>query len=321
MQIKLWGTRGSLPRAMTDERLQNCLSSLLQRAEKQGVTNLVDLRKFVDSQRPLTFGGNTTCTEINDGINSYLVDLGTGLTNYAELGQTNKTKHYTFFVSHLHWDHINGLPFFPPIYDNECRIDIYHVHQRAEDYLALEFNGVNFPVRWQELDADIHFHQLKVHQPLELAGGLTVTPFKLDHPGDSFGFRFEQGTRSVAIAVDNELQRRTSDELGEDLRYYQHLDLLLFDSQYELSELAHKYDWGHSSPTLGIDLAYREMIKQLVLVHHDPWADDYKLQEKISDAQDYARKIYPQYRKQWQSVQEGGPRIIAGYDGLVINVD
>ena len=321
MQIKLWGTRGSLPRAMTDDRLRTYLSSLLQRAEQQGIAELVSLQQFVASQRPLTFGGNTTCTEINDGTNSYLVDLGTGLTSYAELGQNNNSKHYIFFISHLHWDHINGLPFFSPIYDNECRIDIYHVHQRAEDYLALEFNGINFPVRWQELDADIRFHQLQVHQPLKLAGGLTVTPFKLDHPGDSFGYRFEQGTRSVAIAVDNELQRRTSEQLGEDLRYYQHLDLLLFDSQYEPSELAHKYDWGHSSPTLGIDLAYREMIKQLVLVHHDPWADDNKLQKKINDAQDYARKIYPQYHEQWQSVQEGGPRIIAGYDGLTIDVD
>lgn len=318
MQIKLWGTRGSLPRAMTHDRLQSRLLAILHRAEQKGVTDLAGLQKFVAAQQPVTFGGNTTCTEIRTRNHSYFVDLGTGLTSYAELHRG--LKHYIFFLSHLHWDHINGLPFFPPIYDEKCRIDIYHVHEKAEDYLALAFNGINFPVRWSELDADIRFHQLTVHRPLKLDDHLTVTPFKLDHPGDSFGYRFEQGTTSVAIAVDNELQRKTADELGADHRYYQQLDLLLFDSQYELSELAHKYDWGHSSPTLGIDLAYREMIKQLVLVHHDPWADDGKLQKKVSDAQDYARKIYPQHRQQWQAIQEGGPRIVAGYDGLTIDV-
>lgn len=322
MQIKLWGTRGSLPRVMTHERLQSSLSSLLQRAKKQGVTDLLGLQKFVAEQRPLTFGGNTTCTEVRDGPDSYFVDCGTGLTSYAELGQPNEQKYYAFFLSHLHWDHINGLPFFPPIYDHESTIDIFYVHEQTEDYLAQEFDGIKFPVRWQELDAYIRFQRLFVHEPLHLDTGLTITPFKLDHPGDSFGYRFDQGgmKSSVAIAVDNELQRKTADELGEDLRYYQELDLLLFDSQYESSELAHKYDWGHSSPTLGVDLACREMIKQLVLVHHDPWANDDKLQKKVNDAQDYARKIYPQYRQQWKYVQEGGPRIIAGYDGLTIDV-
>ena len=320
VQIKLWGTRGSMPRAMTHDRLQTYMSYLMKRAKNRGITDFDGLQRFISNRRPLTFGGNTTCTEIRDKKDSYFVDFGTGLTSYAELGKPNEMNHYIFFLSHLHWDHISGLPFFPPIYDQDSTIDIFYVHKGADDYLASVFNGVNFPVRWQELSAYIRLQRLFVNSPIHFDTNLKVTPFKLDHPGDSFGYRFDNRSESVAIAVDNELQRRTADELGEDLECYQELDLLLFDSQYESSELAHRYDWGHSSPTLGVDLAYREMIKKLVLVHHDPLADDEKLRKKIKDARSYARKIYPQYRKQWQFVQKGGPRIVAGYDGLEIDV-
>ena len=84
--------------------------------------------------------------------------------------------------------------------------------------------------------------------------------------------------------------------------------------------MAAKYDWGHSSPTLGVDLAFQEMIKTMIMVHHNPAADDQRLQDKLTRARRYAADIYPRHRQQWEQVQAGGPRIISGYDGLELEI-
>ncbi len=321
MHIKLWGTRGSLPRSLTHQGLKNTLQHLLRVASERGIKDIADLQTLIadDSNAPLTYGGNTTCTEIRHRGDSYVVDLGTGLVGFAEEQRAAGNRKFKFLISHLHWDHILGLPFFPQIYEKGCDIDIYHVHDNAPDYLRIKFNGVNFPVRWEELGATVNFHQLRLHQPYKF-NDLTVTPFQLDHPGGSYGYRFDSPAAAIGIAVDNELKRRTADELGQDRRLYQALDALLFDSQYDLNEMTEKYDWGHSSPTLGINLAFQEMIKTLVMVHHNPAADDQRLQDKLIRARQYAADIYPQHRQHWEQVQAGGPRIISGYDGLELEI-
>ena len=321
MRIKLWGTRGSLPRALTHEGFRASLLRITIAAAANGIKDLAALQEFINNTDnvPLTYGGNTTCTEIRYRDRSYVVDLGTGLAGFAEEQRATSNSHFCFLLSHLHWDHILGLPFFPPIYNKSCTLDIYHVHAEAPEYLRIKFNGVNFPVRWEELGANINFHRLSLHQPHKL-DDLTITPFQLDHPGDAYGYRFDSSNAAVGIAVDNELKRKSADELGQDQQCYHALDVLLFDSQYDMNEMAEKYDWGHSSPALGIDLAFQEMIKMLVLVHHNPAADDRRLQEKLQRANQYATAAYPKYRKQWEKVQAGGPRIITGYDGMEIDV-
>ncbi len=321
MHIKLWGTRGSLPRALTHQGFKDALQHLLQLALERGIKEIGELQTFIadDGCVPLTCGGNTTCTEIRHRGDSYIVDLGTGLVAFAEEQRAAGNRSFTFLLSHLHWDHILGLPFFPQVYDRGCEINIYHVHDHAPDYLRIKFNGVNFPVRWEELSAAVNFHQLRLHQPHRF-NDLTVTPFLLDHPGGSYGYRFDSPTAAVGIAVDNELKRRTADELGADRKLYQALDALLFDSQYDSNEMAEKYDWGHSSPTLGIDLAFQEMIKTIVMVHHNPAADDQRLRDKLARAHQYAAATYPRHRQRWEQVQAGGPRIISGYDGLELEI-
>ena len=321
MKIKLWGTRGSLPRALTHQSFKDALQNLLRVATARGIKGIADLQTMLadDSLAPLTYGGNTTCTEIRHRGNSYVVDLGTGLVGFAEEQREAGNRQFNFLLTHLHWDHILGLPFFPPIYEKGCEIDIYHVHEHVPEYLRIKFNGVNFPVRWEELGATINFHQLRLHQTHKF-NDLAVTPFRLDHPGGSYGYRFDSSTAAVGIAVDNELKRRTPDELGKDRQLYQALDALLFDTQYDWNEMNEKYDWGHSSPILGIDLAFQEMVKTLIMVHHNPSADDQRLQDKLARARQYVTDIYPQHQQRWEQVQAGGPRIISGYDGLELEI-
>ena len=108
-------------------------------------------------------------------------------------------------------------------------------------------------------------------------------------------------------------------DLGKDLPFYQNLDLLVFDAQYELEELLNKHDWGHSSAPIGIDLALREGIKTLVLIHHDPWASDERLRQSAASAKKYVKMNLKWYEQAW-TTQPEGPTIITAYDGLTVKV-
>ena len=152
------------------------------------------------------------------------------------------------------------------------------------EHVKILFNGVNFPVKWDQLSATINFKRLKLYETIEFSD-VKVSSFALDHPGGSFGYRFDSNDgKSIAIAVDGEFKRITKKDLGKDLKAYQNLDLLVFDAQYELDELTSRHDWGHCSPPIGVDLALREGVKNLILTHHDPMSDNQKA-KRCSDRQ------------------------------------
>ena len=309
MKIKLWGTRGSSPCSVSHDSLVKILVDLAQRGQlSNDVAKLHDNIKSMS--KPLAYGGNTTCIEVRHGSKSFVVDLGTGLVDYGRQVK-GKPRRYKFFLTHLHWDHIMGLPFFSPLYGHGSVVDIYHVHSYAEKHIELLFNGINFPVLWQNIEAEINFHQLATRSTIEL-DGVKITPFTLDHPGHAYGYRFDVDGKSVAVALDTKLERQTPEELGQDLACYQNLDCLLFDSHYETHELEKHYDWGHSSPVRGIDLAFRENISNIVLVHHSPDATDADIHRKCEDAIAYADKI--------AAGNKTSLRVLAGYDGLEIDI-
>src|SRR5262249_4595876 len=145
---------------------------------------------------------------------------------------------------------------------------------------------------------------------------VTVSPFALDHPGGSFGYRFEAGGKALAIGVDGEYKRLTPKELGKDLPYYQNLDLLVFDAQYEMGELASRFDWGHCSPPIGVDLALREGIRNIILTHHDPRSSEEKSRRMMEMAQKHLQAQLPAYKQIWTSLgQPDGPRLNSAFDG------
>ncbi|MDE3269751.1 MAG: MBL fold metallo-hydrolase [Pseudomonadota bacterium] len=311
MKLKFWGTRGSSPRSVSHDSLVEMLVGL---AQNEQLTNDTDkLRATLKGlARPLTYGGNTTCIEIKHNSGSFIIDLGTGLVDYGrQIGE--RSRHHKVFLTHLHWDHVIGLPFFSPLYEHGSVVDIYHVHSYAAKHLELLFNGINFPVLWQNIEAEINFHQLATRTLVEV-DGVAITPFTLDHPGHAYGYRFDVDGKSVAVALDTKLDRSTPEELGKDLVCYQNLDYLIFDSHYEPHELEKHYDWGHSSPARGIDLAFRENISNIVLVHHSPDAVDSDIHRKCEDAVTYADKIAA------SNGHNSSLRVLAGYDGLEITI-
>ncbi len=318
MRLKFWGARGSSPVPQSHARAVELVRGLVTRAREAGLTTLAELDEWVAADRfgkPLAYGGHTPCTEISHGDFSAFVDMGTGLRE-AGAAHMGKRKDYTFFMTHLHWDHLIGLNFFVPIFIPGHTLTIYHVHKTAPDSFRTLFNGVNFPIKWEALASKIEFRELKPYETF-ICGDVTATPFALDHPGGSFGYRFEAGGRSAAIGYDSEFKRISREALGRDLPFYQNLDLLVFDAQYDLEELLSKFDWGHASPTLGVDLAVREGIKALALIHHDPWASDQRLRDSLAATRRYAEK---QVKRRGVA---GQPplHVFSCYDGLEVEMD
>lgn len=323
MKVKFWGTRGSLPQATSNSDFMAVLDELIQTASAQGIRTTRTLKAALESGQlptPLSYGGNTACTEVTHGDKFFFVDMGSGLREAGSFYMPKGIKEFHIFLTHMHWDHIMGLPFFVPVHVPGCTVKIYHVHRNAPEHVRINFNGINFPLTNEQLGGKIEFEQLKLYEPKDF-GDVKVTAFSLDHPGGSFGYRFEAGGKSCAIGVDGEFKRVSQAELGKDLRYYQNLDLLVFDAQYEISELASRFDWGHSTPTIGVDLAIREGIRKVAFSHHDPWSHPPKLRRMLEIAKKHLKNQLSPFEAQWKALgQPEGPEIFNAYDGLVVDV-
>lgn len=300
------------------------IEQAIDKAKNNGVQDLEQFRHAIrnaDYLKPLTYGGNTSCTHVWSGGDHVYIDSGSGLAWAGDTAMKEMRKEFHIFQTHFHWDHIMGLPFFVPIYIPGMRIHIYHVHKTGPEDMRIQFNGRNFPVVWDQLGSTVEFHQLKLYEP-RAVGKMTVTPFTLDHPGGSFGYRIESDGNSFAVGVDGEYKRFTAGELGRDLPFYQNLTAFAFDAQYEMDELVSRYDWGHCTPTIGVDLALREGIRNLVLTHHDPRSSDAKSLKMLDDARKYLANQLPSYKADWEKRgQPEGPHIHSAYDGLSLQLD
>lgn len=324
LKVKFWGTRGSLPQTISNSDALNLIDALITESERQGIDSLKAFKIALHQGQlanPISYGGNTSCTEVLHGAQSFFVDMGSGLRDAGSFYMPKGVKEFHIFLTHMHWDHLIGLPFFIPIHVPGYTVKIYHIHKNAPEHVKIKFNGVNFPLTWDQLGGKIEFVQMKLYEPKPF-GDVSVTPFALDHPGGSFGYRFDGGGKSCAVGVDGEYKRTTVKDLGKDLPFYQNLDLLIFDSQYEIAELASRFDWGHCTPTIGVDLSLRECIKTIVFTHHDPWATNAKILRMHAHATTHAKVQLPAFKDRWIAAkQPNGPKLISAWDGLEIDLD
>lgn len=295
MRVKLWGVRGSLPSPELFnnqyERIEHLLEQYLAaKSESKELT----AKRFLQAHpvhEVCGYGGNTACAEITSGNHRLLIDAGSGLQPFAQKLAEEKSKETEFhiFFTHFHWDHLLGLPFFSPIYNPMCKIHCYAVQDDLEPSLKTLFKRPNFPVPYEVVKKQIVIHKLAPYEKFNI-GNIQVAPYQLDHPDPCWGARVEADGKALAWCVDTECTRTSKEELGRDIELYQGADLMVFDAQYTFGDALEKRNWGHSSAPVGIDLAVRENVKEILFMHHDPSSSN----EMINQASDLTNRYYEQ---------------------------
>ena len=237
------------------------------------------------------FGGNTSCVEVRAGKALLIFDGGTGLRLLGQklLGEMPFTAH--IFFSHVHWDHIQGFPFFAPAFVPGNTFHLYggaNVSSTLEETLAGQMDYPSFPVHLSELASRMTFRDLYEGQTIELDAGpgeatVRVTTARGNHPNGVWAYRVDHGTSSVVYATDTEHYSIVDPKL---LKLCRGADVLVYDSMYTPEEYAGergggpKTGWGHSTYAEGIELAKAAGVRRFVLFHHDPGQNDEAVREK-----------------------------------------
>ena len=245
----------------------------------------------VSGEETVKYGGSTSCIHIrlNSGRNIVL-DSGTGI---RKLGQTLMADQDPVFllVTHNHWDHIHGFPFFVPIYQKGRQVLIYmaesDIHGQLCSLLA-QMDGAHFPVAPTELESETQCFSANIMQELS-DYGINVTRRPINHPGGGSAYLIEEDGVSCAYITDNELvppyKPRTSYE--EWVQFCSGIDLLVHDAQYLEADMPTKHGWGHSLVSQARQLALDANVKSLALFHHDPDRTDAELEQIGQETQTF----------------------------------
>jgi phosphoribosyl 1,2-cyclic phosphodiesterase len=274
MQITFWGVRGSIP---------------------------------TPGPATVQIGGNTSCVEVRAGKAILIFDGGTGLRLLGKKLQKEMPLTAYMFFSHVHWDHIQGFPFFEPAFVPGNVFHLYggnNVSRTLEETLAGQMDHPNFPVHLGSMAAQMNFLDLAEGVPLEIddgqGGKVRVTSARGNHPQGVFAFRVEHAGKAIVYATDTEhYEGRVDDKLVDLSRG---AAVLIYDSQYTPEEYSSKKGWGHSTFEEGAKIAKLAGAQRLVLFHHDPTQNDAAVQEK----EKRARTVFGD--------------VIAAYEGLTLEI-
>jgi anti-anti-sigma factor len=234
----------------------------------------------------MKYGGNTACIELRTTRGELIIiDAGTGIRRLGNqlLAQPPAQREASLLISHYHWDHIQGFPFFAPLYSNDWRISIYgqfKVDHRLEQALSGQMGNLYFPISMTAFAAEIRFIEL-IEQEFDI-GSTRITSRALNHPQGNLGFRIDDGSCVLAYASDTEHVPGQLDEKVVELAY--EADLLIYDAQFTPEQHAQRRGWGHSTWEAGIAIARAAGVKQLVLFHHDPGTTDAQLDRIAAQA-------------------------------------
>lgn len=260
MEMTFWGVRGTLP---------------------------------VPGEKSLKYGGNTSCVSVEFARGQFFIfDAGTGIKGLSDylISQKRVQMEAKIFISHPHWDHINALPFFAPLYVQGNEFEILgasHGDITMREMISAQMDGVYFPIRIKQFGARVYFRNLGEEK--FTCDGITVSTKLLNHPGKCLGYRVDYKGRSLCYITDNEMDLETSEfynpfyvkRLAE---FIDGCDALITDCTYMDEEYPSHIGWGHSCVGEVAKLAHQGNVKKLYLFHHDPDQTDGDIDRKFAQA-------------------------------------
>ncbi len=262
MRIKFWGVRGSTPTPQPEN---------------------------------LRYGGNTSCVEVRLGDRIFIFDCGTGfrmLGHALEREFVDRPLAAHVFVSHFHWDHIQGMPFFRPLYDSPNSQFIFHSSgrtRRLEQVMAEQMASPYFPVNLDQMKATRRFYDIE-NGCLNMGDGIQIKTAYLNHPQGCMGFRLETKDGILVYATDNEPGDADFDKAVRKLA--DGADILIYDAQYLPEEYtARRRGWGHSHWREAVNVVMESGAKELILYHHDPEHTDAIVDKVVENARSYYPKV------------------------------
>jgi phosphoribosyl 1,2-cyclic phosphodiesterase len=300
MKIRFWGTRGSLPVAITTDAIEAKIFKAIRASRAYPLETDESIITFIRKELPFSvrgsYGGNTSCVELSGQEEYVLCDAGTGLRDFGNYfmktgmtGRQDFPKVFHIFISHPHWDHIQGFPFFTPAFIPGNQINIHGHHADLEKIFVNQQNAPSFPVPLKAMRADISFHIMEPGKTYEIAG-MNVSGIKQNHPGDSYGYCFIQGKKKIVYSTDSEHKEDAEDDDYAFIEFFKNADLLIFDAQYTLLDAVDtKENWGHSSNLVAVELAVRAGVKRLCLFHSDHSYDDESLTKFLQNTREYLK--------------------------------
>ncbi|WP_018934890.1 MBL fold metallo-hydrolase [Thioalkalivibrio sp. ALJ24] len=271
MKFTFWGVRGSIP---------------------------------VPGPQTLRYGGNTTCIEVRGAHDELIIlDAGTGIFQLARQLLADMPLEASIFITHTHWDHIQGLPFFIPIFVAGNRIRIHGaadpVNQRdIREVLSRQMDYAFFPVRNNELAATMDYVTLREGETTQ-AGSVTVTSMIMGHPVLDFAYRLESGGRTLVFTGDHEwpynihapgeeghaeYEALVQERRAAIIDFFRGADALIIDSAYTPEEYPRRTGWGHGTFDASIRAAREAGVGQVWLTHHEPTRDDDELDRVFAEA-------------------------------------
>ncbi len=258
MIIRCWGARGSIP---------------------------------TSGENYLRYGGNTTCLEIRNSRNDILlVDAGSGIREAGNTFMSNGRRDFTLLLTHAHWDHIMGFPFFKPLYRQDTTINVWgcsFAQDSIRDMLARVMSAPYFPINYDDIRASVQYENICADT--YHLGDLLITSIALSHPNQGTGYKFTESGKSLVFLTDNELgvQHEGGLSYKEYMEFCLGADLLIHDAEYRDEEYPRRRGWGHSTIEQAINLALDAGVKQLGLFHHN----QDRLDQEIDDMVATCRRI------------------------------
>ena len=318
MKVRFWGTRGSLPISLTAPDIRSKLIAALSGAVGRALDTPEKIAHYVDNDLGFdvrgTFGGHSSCVELTAGAEHVIFDMGSGARalgqSYLQRFGAGNPQTYHVFMSHVHWDHIMGFPFFAPVYIPGNRIVIHGCHTVLEEAFRRQQAPPSFPVDFSQLAAKVEFDVIRPNACHRIAG-LDVTAKLQHHEGDSYGYRFEQEGRAIVYTTDSEHKLTDIGEREGFIEFFRDADLVIFDAMYSLADaVSVRADWGHSSNIVGVELCQTARARCLCMYHHEPAYNDTRIESVLQET------------RRFEEITRDGHQlqVISAYDGLELEV-